>query len=154
MKTHRLSDPQTKAQVVNEAITAKYPIYAEELRLAHKKVVPKEGCVDVCLHGSQFYTEYEHKYILDTETLAFIISSRGDCHSQNIRLLSCSTGKIDKHGNCVAQELANILGVDVYAPIAQLNIHPNGKLTVGVRTQLSEEDGFIWFHPKPKKRSV
>lgn len=147
-KSQRFPNIQEKTRVINEAIEAKEPVYADELRTAYKKVKSKDGCKDVCLHGAQFFTEYEHKYILDTKSLAFIISSRGDCHGENIRLLSCSTGKRDKHGNCVAQELANRLGVDVYAPIDQLNIHPDGKLTVGKRTRLSEEDGFIWFHPK------
>lgn len=147
-KSKRLSDPKEKVRVTNEAITAKEPVYADELRKAYKNVKAKEGCKDVCLHGSQYFTEYEHEYVLNTKTLAFIISSRGDCHGENIRLLSCSTGKRDKYGNCVAQELANILGVDVYAPIDQLNIHPNGKLTVGKRKRLSEEEGFSWFYYK------
>ena len=147
-KSKRIPNIVEKIRVTNEAIVAKEPVYAEELRTAYKNVKPKEGCKDVCLHGAQFYTEYEHQYILSTETLAFIISSRGDCHGENIRLLSCSTGKKDKNGNCVAQELANRLGVDVYAPIDQLNIHPDGKLTVGKKKRLSEEDGFTWFYHK------
>ena len=144
----RIPNIEEKIRVINEAIAAKEPVYAEELRAAYKNVKLKEGCKDVCLHGAQYYTEYEHKYILNTETLAFIISSRGDCHGENIRLLSCSTGKKDKNGNCVAQELANRLGVDVYAPIDQLNIHPDGKLTVGKKKRLSEEEGFTWFYHK------
>lgn len=147
-ESKRLSDIKEKIRVLNEAITAKQPVYADDLRAAYKNVKPKEGCADVCLHGAQYYTEYEHEYKLNTKTLAFIIASRGDCHGQNIRLMSCSTGMRDRYGNCVAQELANILGVDVYAPIEQLNIHPDGKLTVGKRKRLSEEEGFEWFHPK------
>lgn len=147
-ESKRFPNIQEKTRVMNEAIGAKEPVYAEELRTAYKNVTSKDGCKDVCLHGAQYFTEYEHKYILDTKSLAFIISSRGDCHGENIRLLSCSTGKRDKYGNCVAQELANLLGVNVYAPIDQLNIHPTGKLTVGKRKRLSEEDGFIWFYPK------
>ena len=147
-KAKRLSDINERIRVTNEAINAKMPVYAEDLRAAYKNVKSKDGCADVCLHGTQYYTEYEHQYILNTKTLAYIIASRGDCHGQNIRLLSCSTGKEDEYGNCAAQEIANLLGVKVYAPIDQLNIHPNGKLTVGKRQRLSEEEGFKWFSPK------
>lgn len=39
------------------------------------------------------------------------------------------------------------------APIGDLNIHPDGRLTVG-RKKLSEEKGFRWFEPtnRGKKR--
>lgn len=120
------------------------------LRKAYKKVDIKEGCQYIVLHGSPYYTEYEKKYILNTETLSYIISGRRNYNAENIRLLSCSTGKADKYGNCVAQDLADFLRVDVYAPIDVLNIHSDGKLTVG-RQRLSEEEGFRWFHSKRKQ---
>lgn len=151
-KAKKLPDAKERSRVINEAISAKTPVYAEDLRKVFKSVKPKDGCLDICLHGAQFFTEYEGKYILDTETLYYIISGRREYQKQNIRLLSCSTGKEDKYGNCVAQELANRLGVDVYAPIAVLNIYEDGKLTVG-REELPEEKGFKWFTPKEGGRN-
>lgn len=103
--------------------------------------------MDVCIHGASHYTEYKGKYILDTETLAYIISGRKEFKGDNIRLLSCNTGKADKYGNCVAQELANMLNVKVYAPIDDLNIYPDGSLTIG-KQDLPENDGFKWFRPR------
>lgn len=143
----KLPNAKERSRIINEAINADQPIYASDLREAYKRVKQKDGCMDICLHGSPYYTEYEHKYILDTETLAYIISGRRDFKGDDIRLLSCQTGNEDKYGNCVAQELANILGVNVYAPTKVLNIHPDGKLSVG-REQLSEDEGFKWFKPK------
>lgn len=149
----KLASASERSKIINEAINAAHPIYAEDLRKAYRNVEKKDGCVDVVIHGTPYYTEYEHKYIIDTETLYYMISGRRDCQGENIRLLSCRTGKADKYGNCVAQELSNRLGMDVYAPIDVLNIHENGKLTVGDRPQLTEEEGFKWFHPKQKKGS-
>lgn len=143
----KLPNAKERSRVINEAISAKQPVYSDDLREAYKRVKPKDGCMDICLHGTPYYMEYEYQYIIDTETLAYIISGRKDFCGDDIRLLSCSTGKADKYGNCVAQELANRLGVRVYAPIKVLNIHPDGKLSVG-REQLSEDEGFKWFEPK------
>ena len=143
----RLPNEIERSRVINEAINAKLPVYADDLRKVYNSIKSKENCKDICLHGEPFFTEYEHKYKLDTETLSYIISGRRDYHSEDIRLLSCSTGKADKYGNCVAQELADLLGVNVYAPVDVLNIHPDGKLTVGKR-RMSEDEGFRWFSPR------
>ena len=143
----RLPNAKERSRIINEAINAELPVYADDLRDAYKNIKPKENCKDICLHGEPFFTEYEHKYKIDTETLSYIISGRRDYHFDDIRLLSCSTGKADKYGNCVAQELADRLGVNVYAPVDVLNIHPDGKLTVGKR-RMSEDEGFRWFSPR------
>ncbi len=91
--------------------------------------------------------EYEREYILDKESLYYIISGRREYKENDIRLLSCSTGKADKYGNCVAQYLADKLNVNVYAPIDALNINPSGMLTVG-ELDLPEEEGFKLFKPR------
>lgn len=143
----RIPDAIERSKVINEAIRAKIPVYADDLRRVYGNVKKKEECMDVCLHGTTHYTEYEGKYNLDTETLAYIISGRKEFKGGDIRLLSCSTGKADKYGNCVAQELADRLSVEVYAPIDTLYIHPNGYLEVGDEG-LSEDEGFKWFKPR------
>lgn len=126
-------DAVERSCIINDAINAEVPRYAADLRRAYERygVRPLEGYYDVVIHGAPHFVEYEHRYILDTETLYYIISGRKDYHMEDIRLLSCSTGKADEKGNCVAQELADMLGVNVYAPIDVLNFHPNGTLTVG-----------------------
>ena len=48
-----------------------------------------------------------------------------------IRLLSCNTGNTDSTGNCVAQLLANELGVDVLAPTDILVVNPDGSIGIG-----------------------
>lgn len=144
----RIPDKVERARVINEAINADKPIYAENLRVAYlaNGIKPRDGLYDVVLHGSPHYTEYEDLYRLDNETLSYIISGRKDWKGSDIRLISCSTGYKDKYGNCVAQYLANQLGVNVYAPIDTVFIE-RGALTVG-REGLTEQEGFIKFTPK------
>ena len=55
-----------------------------------------------------------------------ILENRDDYNGQTIRLISCSTGVADEDGNCFAQRLADVMGVEVIAPNGLLNIHPNG----------------------------
>lgn len=145
----KIATAEERSKIIREAIAAPKPYYAENLRSAYNNyhVQGKNGYYDVLIHGAPHYVEYEHEYILDKETLYYIISGRKDYKGDNIRLLSCSTGKADKYGNCVAQYLADKLNVEVYAPISDLNINPSGKLTVG-RKNLSEEDGFKIFRPR------
>lgn len=145
----KITTEKERSKIIRKAIEAPKPYYAEDLRRAYKNyhVQEKEGYYDVLIHGAPHYLEYEHEYILDKETLYYIISGRKDYKGDNIRLLSCSTGKADKYGNCVAQYLADKLRVEVYAPIDTLNINPSGRLTVG-EEDLSEEEGFRVFKPR------
>ena len=110
-------------------------------------VQPKDGYYDVVIHGAPNYTEYEHKVNLDNETLYYIISGRRDYKGDDIRLLSCSTGKADINGDCVAQYLADKLKVNVYAPVDTVCIQPTGVLTVG-EIEMSEDEGFVLFKPR------
>nr|DAU56388.1 MAG TPA: minor capsid protein [Caudoviricetes sp.] len=134
-KARRPADAKERAQIINEAIRTKRPFYAEDLRQAYDLygVKKEQGLYDVLIHGAPTFVEYEKKYVLDTETLYYIISGRKDYNGEDIRLLSCSTGKKDANGNCVAQELADLLNVKVYAPTDVLNIEPTGNLSVGKR---------------------
>lgn len=146
-----IPNEKIRAEIINEAINAEKPFYAEELRNAYKLygIQPKDNCFEVMLHGQPNYTEYEGKYIIDNETLCYIISGRRDWLGRDIRLISCYTGVADSNGDCVAQYLADHLGVRVYAPadIVFINL---GELRVG-KKRLPEEDGFKWFEPRSKK---
>ena len=82
----RLPNAKERSRIINEAINAELPVYADDLRDAYKNIKPKENCKDICLHGEPFFTEYEHKYKIDTETLSYIISGRTDYHFDDIRV--------------------------------------------------------------------
>lgn len=64
-----------------------------------------------------------------------------------MRLLACSTGRIDSDGNCVAQELADRLGVTVSAPNDTLFVNADGSMSVGA----FGDGGFVEFSPRRKQ---
>ena len=143
----KIPDKESRAGIINEAIRADRPFYAQDLKTAYinQGVQPKPGCYDVMMHGTPFYTTYYQEYILDPETLSYIIAGRPDWKGSDIRLISCSTGKEDKYGNCIAKQIAKQLKVNVYAPIDDVYI-VNGELRVG-DDLLPENEGFKWFEP-------
>jgi hypothetical protein len=136
-----------RSKIIKEASEAEHPVYAADLRRVSKNIKKQEGLYDVVIHGSSYYVEYEKKYLFGADTLAMIINGRKDWQGDNIRLLSCSTGKRGKDGNCLAQQLSNILKVDVCAPKDDLHISLSGRMTVG-RERLSLEEGMERFTPK------
>lgn len=84
----------------------------------------------------------------DHATLASIIRARKDYEPGTpIRLLACSTGRQDGDAPCVAQRLADELGVDVTAPDGPLWVYSDGTLTIGA--EKGHNTGrFITFHPR------
>lgn len=97
-----------------------------------KKVKSKDGYYDVGMHGTPnamcFGTNAPNT---SPRLLANVIRRRKDYNGENIRLLSCSTGKIVDGNYCFAEELSNALGVCVEAPNDELLIGSNGLLKVG-----------------------
>jgi hypothetical protein len=97
-----------------------------------KKVKSKDGYYDVSMHGTPnamcFGTDAPNT---SPRLLANVIRRRKDYNGENIRLLSCSTGKIIDDNYCFAEELSNALGVCVEAPNDELLIGSNGLLKVG-----------------------
>ena len=97
-----------------------------------KIVEPKDGYYDIGLHGTPtavcFGTDEPNT---SPKLLARIIKHRKDYNGENIRLLSCSTGKKIDNEYCFAEELSNALGVKVEAPNDLLYISSKGTITVG-----------------------
>lgn len=114
-----------------------------------KKVKSKNGYYDVGMHGTPtamcFGTDAPNT---SPRLLANVIRCRKDYNGENIRLLSCSTGKIVDGNYCFAEELSNALGVCVEAPSDVLYIRSNGTFSVG-----EEETGkMITYKPNQRGR--
>lgn len=129
---------QTKA-IIAKAQAQSRPIFAadDEIRGAFatnvSHVAPKKDFYDVAMHGNPKNVEFFDEPI-DAKTLAKIIKSRKDYpKGSKVRLLSCSTGKITDTANCFAQQLANILGVEVEAPTDDIFVYENGDIKIGKR---------------------
>ena len=93
------------------------------------------------MHGSPTAVGYGTlETNMSPRLLASVIRHMDGWNGQNIRLLSCSTGKQIGEEYCFAEELANALGVIVKAPTDTLYIFPNGRIQVGKRNKGSMRD--------------
>ena len=127
-----------KKEILARGASEARPIFAEDTatnKFASNvaKVKPEDGFYDVALHGGDTNVEFFGTPI-DAYTLSQIIRQREDYNSGTaVRLLSCSTGNIDNTGDCVAQLVANELGVHVIAPTDTLYVDQEGRITIGKR---------------------
>ena len=116
-----------------------------------QRVKPEGDFFDVAMHGTQtavcFGTD---RVSMDARELARIILRDPNYRKgQSVRLLSCSTGQQTDDGSyCVAEQIANILGVEVKAPNDTLNFRPNGDLYVGYWGT----GEFVTFTPNQRRR--
>lgn len=114
-----------------------------------KMVEPVAGFYDVAMHGTPRLVEFrssENK--MSARTLATVIRHSEGYTGQNIRMLSCNTGKIIGDAYCFAEELANALGVEVMAPNKALYIYADGRMRIG-----KLGDGrFIVYKPNQRRR--
>lgn len=135
---------------IRKCIESDRPIFADKKFGEYcRRVMPKADFFDVAFHGTP-----DSGLIFGEEVtpdiIANILKARKDYQGQNIRLLSCSTGKQVDGKTCFAQELADILGVDVEAPDSTLWVWPSGRITVG-STSKSNDGGFVVFKPRGGK---
>ena len=133
---HKLPREKRK-QIIKKASALKKPIFAEDRPdnafASYVRNVPsKKGYYDVALHGSptsvEFFGERIYAYLL-----ANIIRNRKDYEKgTKIRLLSCNTGNTESTGDCVAQIVANELGVQVEAPTDIIYVFSDGSFEIGI----------------------
>ena len=114
-----------------------------------KLVEPDGNKFDVGMHGTPSAVAFGGTEAnMSPRLLASIIRHSPGYHGQEIRLLSCSTGRIVDDEYCFAEELANALGVTVYAPNDLLLINESGIMCVGRFAQGS----FVSYKPNERKR--
>lgn len=96
--------------------------------ISKRKDIDADGKYDVVAHGNKKSIQVEHnnKNIeINSREAAKLIKNRKDYKKgKPIRLLSCNTGKLD---DGFAQNLANKLGVTVYAPTDVIWARRNGE---------------------------
>ena len=108
--------------------------------ISRKTDVDANGYFDVIAHGTPNgiqITHNEQHMIVDHKTAARLIQNSDGYNGQAIRLLSCNTGALD---NGFAQNLANKLNVEVYAPTNYLWSTPNGNYFVAGMNNLRLPD--------------
>jgi len=125
------------------------PRQGDNLKAFAARVKEEEGFTDVAIHGNPDTAEYYYKgkwVKLDQRSLALMLKKDPGYHSGGIRLISCSTGKLDSG---FAQNLANKLGVTVKAPTDTVWVWPNGRITIGP-SQWRNTGTWRIFKPKKK----
>lgn len=109
------------------------------------KVKPADA-YDVKCHGTSTSVECFNSEI-DAKTLARVIRGREDYDDGDVRLLACSTGRMDSKGSCIAQDLVDRLGVRVAEPNYTLFVNSDGSMQVGA----FGDGGFAEFSPRRKQ---
>jgi hypothetical protein len=120
--------------------------------VSKRKLIDKNGYYDVVAHGNNKVIEVQtHRgpMAVNHRIAARLIQQNPEYKDQNIRLLSCSTGKTD---NGFAQNLANKLGVKVKAPTDILWVNENGHMDVAAKgingkADLTKRGMFRVFNP-------
>lgn len=114
-----------------------------------KKVEPDGSKFDVAMHGSASAVAFGGTEAnMSPRLLASIIRHSEGYHGQEIRLISCNTGNTSNGDYCFAEELANALGVTVFAPNDLIFITKSGKILVG-RTGAGS---IVPYNPNERKR--
>jgi len=115
-----------------------------------QEVEPLEQYFDVGMHGTQTSVGFGTSApSMSTRELANVILHDPSYHGQNIRLLSCDTGRMSTDGAyCVAEELANALGVTVIAPNDVIIIRRDGSFKIGIFNKGS----MVKFVPNQRRR--
>lgn len=114
-----------------------------------KLVEPDGNKFDVAMHGTPTAVAFGGRRVnMSPRLLASIIRHSEGYNGQDIRLLSCSTGVRIGDDYCFAEELANALGVKVYAPNDLIFFRKNGTFYIG-----EKHDGdLIEFKPNERRR--
>jgi hypothetical protein len=117
------------------------------INAAKRADVDPSGFMDIIAHGGgksiKIVLKNGREVTISHRAFVRYLKANPAYQGQNIRLLSCRTGKL-KHG--FAQGLADRLGVTVRAPDDILWAHPDGKLTIGPDA-FTESGSFIDFVP-------
>ncbi len=100
-----------------------------------ESIMPDPKYYDIKAHGSPTAVKLFGS-VVDAQTLARVIVLREDYTGKPIRLLCCETGKEEGIETCFAQQLADLLGVEVLAPTETFYASITGRIKVE-----SEETG-------------
>lgn len=88
------------------------------------------------------------EFLFTAEEMAEILKRSKGYHGGNIRLIACESAA---EGATAAQELSNILGVEILAPSDIVWVDPNGNMTISSN---GETNTGFWVKVKPKKERM
>ena len=105
---------------------------------------------DVAMHGTpQAVGFWSEEMNMSPRFLAEVITHNPKYEKgQKVRLLSCNTGEKIENEYCFAEELANIMGVEVEAPNDIIYMSRKGIEKIG----RNNEGGFVSYKPNDRRR--
>ncbi len=123
-------------------IQSGFTCFPDEIQNEYAKKIKPEKYIDngiekvyfdVAMHGtSQAVGFWSEETNISPRFLAEVITHNPKYEKrQKVRLLSCSTGAKAGNEYCFAEELANIMGVEVEAPNKKLYMYSNGRMHIG-----------------------
>lgn len=130
-------------------LSSKFVNHNDQLYVNADKIVPLDGFSDIVCHGSPnellIYGLNGEEWSYSAKEAAEIIRNSNEFDGKSIRLISCSTGNGE---NCIAQKIADELGVNVLAPNEIVSVDVNGEIFV------SDNDVLInlWNEASEKER--
>ena len=132
--------------------SAASPLYIsekDELYNNAKRIKPIDGYEDIVIHADKHnfysYNMQGDEFLFTAEEMAEILKRSKGYHGGNIRLIACESAA---EGATAAQELSNILGVEILAPSDIVWVDPNGNMTISSN---GETNTGFWVKVKPKK---
>ena len=137
--------------LINKSVSAS-PLYISEhddLYRNATKVEPIDGYEDIVIHADKnkfySYNMLGHEFEFTPTEMASIIKQSRDYNGGDIRLIACEAASKDA---TAAQELANVLNVNVLAPSDIVWIDDVGKMTIGKIPNINTGE---WILLKPNK---
>lgn len=137
--------------LINKSSSAS-PLYIsekDELYNNAKQVEPIDGYEDIVIHADKHnfysYNMQGDEFSFTAEEMAKMLKQSKGYHGGNIRLIACESAA---EGATTAQELSNILGVEILAPSDIVWVDPNGNMTIGPTGEMNTGH---WVKIKPKK---
>lgn len=135
--------------------SAASPLYIskkDELYNNAKRIKPIDGYEDIVIHADKHsfysYNMQGDEFLFTAEEMAEILKRSKGYHGGNIRLIACESAA---EGATAAQELSNILGVEILAPSDIVWVDPNGNMTISSN---GETNTGFWVKVKPKKERM
>lgn len=131
-------------------LSAKFVNPDDRLYKNGSRVKPLEPYTDILCHGTPtellIYGNNGEEWSYSAKEAVQMILNSQEYNGGDIRLLSCSTGNGEE---CIAQQIANQLGVNVLAPTETLYINEEGKLFVTDSRELA----VMWDDGEPVKET-
>ena len=112
-----------------------------------ERIPPEANRYITSMHGTD-HSAFLYGKEVNAKIIANIIRSRSDYSGEEIVLIACNAGNTESGENCLAQQLANELGVIVHAPTKYGAVNNKGVYYSSDESGLVRDGEFKPFKPR------